>query len=171
LPGRARPWGETGAQPGRSILARGRLAFATKPGWTLPAGRMVERRGRREALSRCRRKHEPKYEPLSRHLRTAPRPVSMTFAEISRLVGGLPPSAYRYREWWANDHGGRHVQAHAWLEFGRQVAECRMAYGHLCGRGPLGAENEPAPLPDRHDPAIVIIAGQPMTRRPWSRRR
>jgi len=122
LPGRARPWGETGAQPGRSILARGRLAFPTKPGWTLPAGRMVERRGRREALSRCRRKHEPKYEPLSRHLRTAPRPVSMTFAEISRLVGGLPPSAYRYREWWANDHGGRHVQAHAWLEFGRRVA-------------------------------------------------
>jgi hypothetical protein len=45
----------------------------------------------------------------------------MTFAEISRLVGGLPPSAYRYREWWANDHGSRHVQAHAWLEFGRRV--------------------------------------------------
>jgi hypothetical protein len=45
----------------------------------------------------------------------------MTFAEISRFVGGLPPSAYRYREWWANDHGGRHVQAHAWLDLERQV--------------------------------------------------
>jgi hypothetical protein len=44
-----------------------------------------------------------KYEPLSRHLRTATRPVSMTFDEISQLVGGLPPSAYRHREWWANN--------------------------------------------------------------------
>ena len=30
-----------------------------------------------------------------------------------------------------------------------------MAYGRLRGRGPLGAEDEPAPLPDRHDPFIV----------------
>jgi len=30
-----------------------------------------------------------------------------------------------------------------------------MAYGRLRGRGPLGAEDAPAPLPDRHDPFIV----------------
>jgi YD repeat-containing protein len=63
-----------------------------------------------------------KYEPLSRHLRTATRPVSMTFAEISRLVRGLPPSACRHREWWANNPR-MHVQAHAWLELGRRVEE------------------------------------------------
>ena len=60
-----------------------------------------------------------KYEPLSNQLRTAPHPVSMGFVEISRLVGGLPPSARRHRAWWANSPS--HVQAHAWLELGRRV--------------------------------------------------
>ena len=45
----------------------------------------------------------------------------MTFAEVSQVVGGLPPSAYRYPAWWANDRRGRHVQAIAWLEPGRRV--------------------------------------------------
>jgi hypothetical protein len=62
-----------------------------------------------------------KYEPLGRHLRDAPRPATLTFDEISRLVGGLPRSAHRYPAWWANDHGGRHIQANAWLEAGRRV--------------------------------------------------
>ena len=66
-------------------------------------------------------KHEPKYEPLGRHLSAASHAVVMTFDEISRLVGGLPPSAYRYPAWWANEVGGRHVQAHAWLDHGRRV--------------------------------------------------
>jgi hypothetical protein len=66
-------------------------------------------------------KDEPKYEPLSRHLRSAAHPVSMTFDEIGRLVGGLPPSAYRHRAWWANDTS--HVEAHAWLDLGRRVEE------------------------------------------------
>jgi hypothetical protein len=43
----------------------------------------------------------------------------MGFVEISRLVGGLPPSARRHRAWWANSPS--HVQAHAWLELGRRV--------------------------------------------------
>jgi hypothetical protein len=64
-------------------------------------------------------KRDPKYEPLSRHLRTAPHPVSMTFAEIARLVGDLPPSAYVHPAWWANSRS--HVEALAWLEVGRQV--------------------------------------------------
>ena len=64
-------------------------------------------------------KREPKYEPLGRHLRMALGPITVDFAEISRLVGGLPPSAYRHREWWANSLS--HVEAHAWLELGRRV--------------------------------------------------
>jgi hypothetical protein len=39
--------------------------------------------------------HEPQYEPLSRYLHGVTHPVCMSFAEISRLVGGLPPSVSR----------------------------------------------------------------------------
>lgn len=60
-------------------------------------------------------RHEPKYEPLRRYLASAGHPVSLTFDEIGRLVGGLPPSAYRHRAWWSNSSS--HVEAHAWLEF------------------------------------------------------
>lgn len=67
--------------------------------------------------------HEPKYQPLSRHLSAAPRPVTMTFEEVGRLVGGLPARAYRHPSWWANDADGRHVQAKAWLGAGRRVEE------------------------------------------------
>jgi hypothetical protein len=64
-------------------------------------------------------KREPKYEPLSRHLSVASLPLTMTFAEISLLVGGLPASAYRYPAWWADDR--THVQARAWLDVGLRV--------------------------------------------------
>lgn len=63
-----------------------------------------------------------KYAPLAEHLRTSTPPVRMTFDEVGALVGGLPPSAYRYRAWWANN-GGTHVQAVAWLEEGWRVDE------------------------------------------------
>ncbi len=43
----------------------------------------------------------------------------MTFEQIAGLVGGLPPSAYRYREWWANSRS--HVEAAAWLDLRRDV--------------------------------------------------
>jgi hypothetical protein len=43
----------------------------------------------------------------------------MTFEEIDRLVGGLPPSAGRWSAWWANSRS--HVQAVAWLDAGRRV--------------------------------------------------
>jgi hypothetical protein len=45
----------------------------------------------------------------------------MTFTEIDRLVGDLPASARRLAAWWSNDRDGRHVQAKAWLEAGREV--------------------------------------------------
>ena len=65
-----------------------------------------------------------KYEPLGRHLRTATHPVSMTFTEISHLIGGLPRSAYRHRAWWANSR--THVEAHAWLDLERRVEDIDM---------------------------------------------
>ncbi len=66
-----------------------------------------------------------KYDALFEHLcRAGDGPVEMTFEEISQLVGGLPASAQRWPAWWGNEAaGGRHVQARAWLEAGREVEQ------------------------------------------------
>jgi hypothetical protein len=56
-----------------------------------------------------------KYGPLTAYLATAAgrgyNDVELTFDEISRLVGGLPPSSTQ-RQWWANTD---HPQARAWV--------------------------------------------------------
>jgi hypothetical protein len=63
-----------------------------------------------------------KYALLREHLdRLPPGRVQLTFSEIGRLVGGLPPSAHRYPAWWGNEREGSHVQAAAWLDAGRRV--------------------------------------------------
>jgi hypothetical protein len=62
-----------------------------------------------------------KYEPLRSELGRATRPIEMSFAEVARLVGGLPPTAYVRPQWWSNNPQG-HVQAAAWLGIGRRVA-------------------------------------------------
>lgn len=58
-----------------------------------------------------------KYQPLTEHLASLTeagrQSVEMEFAEVSALVGGLPPSAYRSRQWWANSSL---TQAVAWRE-------------------------------------------------------
>lgn len=63
-----------------------------------------------------------KYDPLFEYLcRAGDGPVTMTFAEIDGLVGGLPTSATTHPAWWANEIDGRRVQAKAWLTAGRDV--------------------------------------------------
>jgi hypothetical protein len=64
-----------------------------------------------------------KYDPLRHWLSSAPHPVMVTFAEVGRIVGGLPPSAFRYPEWWSNEANGKHVQARAWMALGRRVSD------------------------------------------------
>lgn len=61
-----------------------------------------------------------KYDPLRDHLLAAGKDsVFMTFAEIGKLVGGLPKSVEKHRPWWGNhNHPGRNVQARAWMEAG-----------------------------------------------------
>lgn len=62
-----------------------------------------------------------KYDSLAHHLELIPndqRSVEMTFSQVSRVVGGLPPSAYRLRQWWANDSK---VQGRAWRAAGWHV--------------------------------------------------
>ncbi|KAA1426896.1 DUF7662 domain-containing protein [Nocardioides antri] len=68
-----------------------------------------------------------KYERLAAHLATLPADqvsVELTFAEVDRLVGGLPPSARTVRQWWANSS---HGQALAWREAGWHVDTVKFA--------------------------------------------
>ena len=62
-----------------------------------------------------------KYDALREHLEAIPateRFVTMRFSEIDRIVGGLPPSARKLRQWWANDSK---VEARAWRAAGWHV--------------------------------------------------
>lgn len=64
-----------------------------------------------------------KYDPL-RHLlaRQPGSSVRLSFADIeSALDEILPYSARAYREWWANETVGSHVQARSWLSAGWKV--------------------------------------------------
>lgn len=64
-----------------------------------------------------------KYEPLSSRLnRERENAWTATFPEIENVLGfRLPPSARKYREWWANQRAGGHSQAKGWQEAGWQV--------------------------------------------------
>jgi hypothetical protein len=62
-----------------------------------------------------------KYTPLADHLESLPPEklsVTLTFSDIDRLVGGLPPTAYTTRQFWANDSK---VEARAWRSAGWHV--------------------------------------------------
>jgi len=64
------------------------------------------------------------YEPLRAHLASRPEPVvRLTFSQIESVLGRtLPASARKYRPWWANEQGGTHVHARAWLDAGRKTS-------------------------------------------------
>ena len=58
-----------------------------------------------------------KYDPLRIFLAIQRGPIiTLDFDEIAEMVGGLPPSAYQYSAWWANDDP--HVQAASWGDAG-----------------------------------------------------
>ena len=77
--------------------------------------------GQRPVLARNSVAGPSKYQPLHDFLATRREPaVELAFAEVARLVGGLPRSAYAYRPWWANRPNS--PQARAWLDAGRQVS-------------------------------------------------
>jgi len=70
-----------------------------------------------------------KYEPLAEYLRSLPPDrdtVTLTFERISRIVGGLPPSAYELRQWWAN---ASKVEARAWRGAGWHVDRHGVDFG------------------------------------------
>lgn len=67
----------------------------------------------------------PKYMPLEDYLNSLPpqtRAITLRFIDIVNLLppgNALPPSAYKYDWWWANEGQGTcHVQANAWRAAG-----------------------------------------------------
>ncbi|MBB36612.1 MAG: hypothetical protein CME88_10640 [Hirschia sp.] len=51
-----------------------------------------------------------------------------SFAEIESFIDApLPASARTHREWWANETGGSHVQARAWMNAGWNVSAVDLA--------------------------------------------
>lgn len=61
-----------------------------------------------------------KYDPLHVFLvKHQADEVTLTFSEFEQILdASLPPSTYKYREWWANEREGMHTHAHAWMEAG-----------------------------------------------------
>jgi hypothetical protein len=54
--------------------------------------------------------------------------IQLTFEQVAAAVpGGLPPSAYQHRAWWANESNGRHVHARAWMDTGWAVVDMDFA--------------------------------------------
>ena len=92
-------------------------------------GRTCWRRGRLATSVLIGRMHRMgKYDGLRDFLRhRSLQRVTMSFAEVDAVVpGGLPPSAYRHRAWWANEVAGSHSHAKSWLEAGFVVAELNL---------------------------------------------
>lgn len=59
------------------------------------------------------------YQLLADYLSSQPaRQIVLTFEQLARILGRdrLPPSAYKYRQWWANSRS--HSHAHSWLDAG-----------------------------------------------------
>lgn len=66
-----------------------------------------------------------KYTPLEHFLRDLPlsqQEVTLSFEQIERIINDkMPPSAYEYQAWWANEKEGNHVNARAWANAGWRV--------------------------------------------------
>lgn len=62
-----------------------------------------------------------KYDGLADLLKRRTSAFSLSFDAIASVVdGGLPPSAFRYNQWWENDPN--HSQAKIWLDAGWQTS-------------------------------------------------
>ena len=107
-----------------------------------------------------------KYEPLTRLLAAArPLPVTITFTDLDALVGGLPPSARTYPQWWGNRHEPS-GQSSAWAEAGYVVAALRLGVDVTFEAGvviPAGQHLDAKPILDGIDQLTEVLrrAGYP----------
>ena len=76
-----------------------------------------------------------KYDPLGTYLKSGKfETLSMTFAEIERLIdGSLPASARKHRAWWSNNPSNS-VITKAWLDAGYVTANVDLAAERLTFR-------------------------------------
>lgn len=105
-----------GRSLGQQLQLYGKGPSATPPGGD---GRLDPFQSSRITQPSAPSRASEKYKALSVRICGGTRPMSMTFAEVDEMVGGLPASARRYRAWWANDRS--HTQAAAWLDCDRLV--------------------------------------------------
>src|SRR5579875_2338163 len=84
-----------------------------------------------------------KYELLTRHLEDQPadEPVSLSFDQLARLVGGLPASAATYRSWWGDTWSNPH--AAAWLRAGRKITAVQPGYHVVFSRADADTDAPP----------------------------
>ena len=61
--------------------------------------------------------------------------IILTFSEIESVVGPLPPSAYKYPAWWANELTHSHAQT--WLDLGWKVVLVKIGKFVKFSRGVL----------------------------------
>lgn len=63
-----------------------------------------------------------KYVPLEHHLRDLPasqKEVTLSFEQIERILNNkLPPSAYQYQAWWANEKSPHQPEKQAIMNAG-----------------------------------------------------
>lgn len=66
-----------------------------------------------------------KYDKLSAFLKqNGHSSIRLTFAQIDQMIGGLPDTARRKAQWWANENMAttRHTQCKSWQSAGYQAA-------------------------------------------------
>ena len=73
------------------------------------------------------------WAPLRKRLSEVSDSLTLTWAELDELVGGLPPSAEQYREFWAGDRSGWPGFRTRNVQVGRQVTFERARAGNLAG--------------------------------------
>lgn len=81
-----------------------------------------------------------KYEPLYRHLRESGQDkLTIAFAEIEKLVGALPDSAYSSNAFWSNRSGG--AQAAGWMEAGYHTTKVDLKRKRVTFQKPIRKYN------------------------------
>ncbi|WP_456237455.1 DUF7662 domain-containing protein [Heliomicrobium gestii] len=68
-----------------------------------------------------------KYQPLQQYLqRVTEESILFTYSDIESIINDkLPPSAFKYPAWWANEISDkkRHTQSHSWMNAGYVVEQ------------------------------------------------
>lgn len=69
-----------------------------------------------------------KYSKLTDYLQSQnAKEIKLSFSEIEKIIQDvLPPSAYKYPAWWANDNVSKKRQCESWMSIGWESAEVQL---------------------------------------------